>query len=380
MDQFILNTSNSPFFENKIYSAGESINFFIPNPEMMNEIFITNQSSNPNPQLTRAEQKQIKQNEKFKNALEAVLNMPDEDDTIGKVHIKIQDKIIKDEKKEEKRVDKFEKIRIDAQQTALAKYQDKCDLMREELIEKGFSEYDSKKLCGKCKYPKPFHIDYRPLVEETSHRFKQGYRFSAFCHSCINKGKVMIDNDTECKEIVSNDIKTYYKLHACNMKCKCGAIIQILDTAKEQHSAFKKHLDSKRHMAWEMIKHEIEYGRGGEDRNEGISFKEFNVEQLRHLIINNKKDGKCIMPNYIKKKKAELVEALEANRQYIDIDYDILDIGNKTYKKKEKPLGSAYLEYVNKYSDELEKDGYNSEDSLEDTPIGRFKGEYEEED
>ncbi len=78
------------------------------------------------------------------------------------------------------------------------------------------------------------------------------------------------------------------------MKCKCGAIMQILDTAKKQDSAFKKTLDSKRQKAWEMIKQEIECGRGGEDRNEGISFKSFSLEQLRHLIINNKKMGNLL--------------------------------------------------------------------------------------
>lgn len=386
MEQFIINTSNTQFFESKIYSANEKINFFIPNPDMMFEYFASasKPSTDPKPstdqKLSRAEKKQLKHNEKIKNAIDAIANMPDEDDTAGgKFQSKLYKNIEKEEKKEEKRENKYEKMRTDAQQTALYKYQVKCDEMRDELIEKGFSEYDSKKLCSKCRYPKPYHIDYRPMVEETSYRFKQGYRFSAFCHSCINKGKVVIDNDEE-GDCLIEDKKTYYKLHACNIKCLCGAIIQIVDTAKEQSSALKKHVDSKRHMLWEMIKDELEYGRGGDDckerKNDGISFKQFSVEQLRHLISTNKKDGKPLIHNYGKKTKKQLIEELEENKQYIDIDYDILDIGNKTYKKKEKTLGSTYPEFVNKYYDELEKEhDYDSDDSLDNSPFVRFKGD-----
>ena len=382
MEQFIINTSNTQFFESKIYSANEKINFFIPNPDMMFEYFASasKPSTDPKPstdqKLSRAEKKQLKHNEKIKNAIDAIANMPDEDDTAGgKFQSKLYKNIEKEEKKEEKRENKYEKMRTDAQQTALYKYQVKCDEMRDELIEKGFSEYDSKKLCSKCKYPKPYHIDYRPLVEETSYRFKQGYRFSAFCHSCINKGKVVIDNNEEDDSLIE-DKQTYYKLNACNMKCMCGAIIQILHTSKELSASFIKHKDSKRHMLWEMIKDELEYGRGGDEKNDGISFKDFNVEQLRHLIINNKKDGKPLIHNYGKKTKKQLIEELEENRKYLDIGYDILDIGNKTYKKKEKPLGSAYKEFVDKYYDDLEKDhDYDSDDSLDNSPFVRFKGD-----
>lgn len=389
MEQFILNTSNTSFFESKICKAGESINFFIPNREMMNEICYINTNKKPTTTITdsketeklsRLEKKKLKENEKFKNAIEAIANMPDEDDIVGKVYVKIDKGIGKDEKKEEKRVDKYEKMRMDARETALYKYQDKCDLMREQLIEKGFSEYDSKKLCSKCKYPKPYHIDYRPLVDETSFRFKQGYRFSAFCHSCINKGKAVIDNnvDEEPEKDIKVDRTTYYKLHTLNMKCLCGAVIQILDTQKKDSAAFRKHLDSKRHMLYEMIKNELEYGRGGDEKNEGISFKQFSLVQLHHLIINNKKDGKSIMPYYKSKTKPQLIKALEENRKYLDIDYDILDVIDvkKGKEKKEKPLGSAYPEFVDKYFNKVEEEyEYNSDDSLEDTPITRFKGD-----
>lgn len=385
MDTFIVNTSNTPFFQSKIYNTNERVNFFIPNPDMMNEYCYINTNKVPTPtattpndpeKLSRLEKKQLKQNEKLKNAIDIILNMPDEDDTSGgKFQAKLYKTAEKEEKKEEKRVDKYEKMRLDARETALYKYQDKCDLMRKELIEKGFSEYDSKKLCSKCRYPKPYHIDYRPLVEETSFRFKQGYRFSAFCHSCINKGKAVIDNNIDAEVEIKEDKTTYYKLHALNIKCLCGAVIQILDTAKNS-AALKKHVDSRRHMLWEMIKNELEYGRGGDEKNEGISFKHFSLAQLRHLIINNKKDGKSIIPYYKSKTKKQLVEALEENRQYLDIDYDILDIGDRLKEKKEKPLGSAYKEFVEKYFDKVEEEHeYNSDDSLKDTPITRYRGD-----
>jgi hypothetical protein len=283
----------------------------------------------------------------FINKYQTILNIKDEDNETEKIKLRIATAERKEQRLIEKERANLEKLRQKQLNSPLSKHLAKCKSMSKELIEKGFSEEDSKRLCGKCKLPTPYHIDYR--AEDLCNP----YKFSFFCHICVKKGIVNVnDNPITCSKTDTEYAKHYRKKNAFNYKCHCGKIIRINEKAKTDDINYRKHIESNYHRIWYMLKEQqdcsnIDY------KNDLIDFSLFSVGQLRHIIktnLNEKK--KPIIPSYSHKNKTELIKALKDNKDKIVISFDVLDIQKDKYNKKEKVVGIVYPDLQNEEDEE----------------------------
>jgi hypothetical protein len=344
MDDFLF--TSTPLFSNPPVFIG-------------NDQCITSNSSFPNeikyiPEINFIPEPSI--DIEFIDKYQTILNMKDEDNETEKIKLRIAAA----ERKEQTIINReranLEKLRQKQLNSSLSKHLTKCKSMRKELIEKGFSEEDSKRLCGKCKLPAPFHSDYR--AEDLSNP----YKFSFFCHICVKKGKANVnDNPITCSKTDTEYSKYYRKKNAFNHKCHCGKIIRINEKAKTDDINLRKHIESNYHRIWYMLKEQqdcsnIDY------KNDLIDFSLFSVGQLRHIIktnLNEKK--KPIIPSYSHKNKTELIKALKDNKDKIIISFDVLDIQKDKYDKKAKVLGIVYPDLQSE--DDEEEYHYSSSSS-----------------
>lgn len=273
------------------------------------------------------------------NQYHSILKMKDEDNETDTIKLRIATAERKEQRIIERERANLEKMRQKQLNNSLSKHLAKCKTMRQELIAKGFSEEDSKRLCGKCKLPTPFHPDYR--AEDLSNPFK----FSFFCHNCVKKGKVAVDHNPITTNKTDKEYQDYYrKKHTLNYKCYCGKIITINDIAKTDDRNFRRHIESNYHQIWSMLKEQqecpnIDY------RNDLIDFNLFSVGQLRHIIKTNLNEKrKPLIPYYGTKNKNELIKCLKENKDKLVISFDVLDIQKDKYQKKEKKEGIVYPE------------------------------------
>jgi hypothetical protein len=344
MDDFLF-TSTPLFSKPPVFIGNDQ--YITSNSSFPNEIkYTTEINFNPEPSI----------NVEFINQYQTILNMKDEDDETEKIKLRIATA----ERKEQTIINReranLEKLRQKQLNSPLSKHLAKCKSMRKELIEKGFSEEDSKRLCGKCKLPAPFHSDYR------AEDLNNPYKFSFFCHICVKKGKANVnDNPITCSKTDTEYSNHYRKKNAFNHKCHCGKIIRINEKAKTDDINLRKHIESNYHRIWYMLKEQqdcsnIDY------KNDLIDFSLFSVGQLRHIIktnLNEKK--KPIIPSYSHKNKTELIKALKDNKDKIVISFDVLDIQKDKYDKKAKVLGIVYPDLQSE--DDEEEYHYSSSSS-----------------
>lgn len=273
------------------------------------------------------------------NQYHSILKMKDEDNETDTIKLRIATAERKEQRLIERERTNLEKMRNKQLNSSLSKHLAKCKTMKQELIEKGFSEEDSKRLCGKCKLPTPYHPDYR--AEDLSNPFK----FSFFCHNCVKKGKVAVDHNPITSNKTDKEYQNHYrKKHLLNYKCYCGKIITINENAKTDDRNFRRHIESNYHQIWSMLKEQqecpnIDY------RNDLIDFSLFSVGQLRYIIKNNLNEkGKPLISGYTHKNKNELIKCLKENKDKLVISFDVLDIQKDKYQKKEKKEGIVYPE------------------------------------
>lgn len=293
------------------------------------EVMTSNITSFPNERLY---QPKPGDNVELVNKYNAILSIPDEDELSAKFQAKIMAAELKEKKYQERIRQQLEEAKEKYEDSKIGKYNSKCKSIIKLLMKDGFSEDDCKRLCGSCKYPTPYHSNFREIDKSTPSGF------SLNCKKCEKNGKARqfnIETGEEITEGAANQRSKIHRMtHAFNNKCKCGKIFVISDIAGLEDANYKKHLKGSFHKQWEVI-----YYHQTSSTNKHIIFEVFSINQLRTIIQNNKDDkGKVLVSNYSKKNKEEIIKVLKEVKTKLNIDYSILPKANK----EEKPIG-----YVN---------------------------------
>lgn len=285
----------------------------------------------------------------------SILAMPDEDEVNGKIEAKARAAELREKLRQEKERLRLEEMRVKNEDSKLGKYKKKCNELTKLLLKSGFNEEDCKRLCGSCKYPAPYHNEFREIDKTTP------TGFSLNCKKCEKNGKARQFNLITGEEITegaaAQKSKIHHMTHAFNNKCKCGKILTISDIAGLEDTHYKRHLKTAYHRQWEMIyNHQLSTS----STNIHIIFELFSVKQLRTIIKNNKTNGKPLIDKYSNKNKEEIIEVLKKVKTRLNIDYSILPDPHN----KDKKIGNVYEELQEDYDETLH---YSTDEDKEDS-------------
>jgi len=245
-------------------------------------------------------------------------------------------------------------MRLKNQDSKMAKYNDKFKKATKVLIKMGFTEDDCKRLCGSCKLPCPYDIQFREIDTSTP------TGFSLNCKHCEKNCKAKqfdLITGEEITEGASNDkSRIHHMTHAFNNKCKCGKIFVVSDISGLDSQNYRKHIKSNYHKQWESI-----YLHQTSLSNVNINFELFSISQLRTIIKNNKTNKKPLIDNYGNKKKEEIIKVLKEVKSRLNIDYSLL----KEPNNKDKTIGYVNPGLQQDYIEELHFSSDDEEESKE---------------